>query len=468
MRTHLLLLTLMVLAFPAPAFAQAERYELGQRLKRFETAWEKQTDAAIRKRALAIVEKVTRQFLSFQLGEAGRTLDEAWWELSSRKELDSPTWWGLAIYADPERRAVDAKQESVKVTLRKLYTVKVDASTKATATLRIGHGSHVSVPLDKLPVTVEVPCRTDNHNGYFKLYLSVAVEGARELPVTEVGFSTVQDSKLHLDAVTKGKAECPPIEAATLTDRLDLLNGLFAGTEVELDYPVADLLGMARTMVQTKKPFYTHDRGGQFWLTVPTGKNSRTPCRIFVPDKLDPKKPVPIVVALHGAGGSENLFFEGYGNGQIVKECEKRGWLLLTTRSGLGFLGGPPPILDIVTALAERYPIDTKRIFLVGHSMGASQAVEAIQKSPGNFAAAALLGGTGRVRKGEAFAELPLLVGVGTKDFALGGARSLHKALVAGGAMQATLKEYPDLEHLLIVRESYPDVFALFDKAAKN
>ena len=34
---------------------------------------------------------------------------------------------------------------------------------------------------------------------------------------------------------------------------------------------------------------------------------------------------MPVVVALHGAGGSENLFFEGYGAGHIVTECRKRG-----------------------------------------------------------------------------------------------------------------------------------------------
>ncbi len=468
MRSYFVLLTLIVVAVPAPAFAQVERYELAQRLKRFETAWDKQTDAAIRKRSLAIVEKATRQFLSFQLGEAGRTLDESWWELHSRNELDSPTWWALAVYADPERRVVDAKQDWVKVTLRSLYTVKLDKPIKATATLRVGVGAHVTVTFDKLPLTVEVPCRTDGHGGQFKLYVHVAAEGAQEIPTAEIGFTKIEDSKLFLDEVKKGKAECPPIEAATLADRLDLLTALLDGTVMETDYPARDLLGMARTMVLTKKPYYTHDRAGQFWLTVPTGKNARTACRLFVPEKLDPTKPVPIVVALHGAGGSENMFFEGYGNGHIVKECEKRGWLLLTTRSGLGFLGGPPPVLDIVTALAERYPIDPKRVFVVGHSMGAAQAVEAVQQNPGKFAGAAMLGGSGRVRKAEPFAELPLFVGVGTKDFALGGSRSLHKALVAGGAKQATLKEYPNLEHLVIVREALPDVFTLFDKAAKQ
>jgi predicted peptidase len=199
-------------------------------------------------------------------------------------------------------------------------------------------------------------------------------------------------------------------------------------------------------------------------LSVPTGVDRRTPCRLLIPKGLDPKKPVPLVVALHGAGGSENLYFEGYGNGRIVQECEKRGWLLVSPRSGL--LGGAPPVAEIVKVLAERYPIDPKRVFLVGHSMGAAQAVDLVQRHPGMFAAAACLGGGGRVRKVEAFADVPVYVGVGSRDFALRGAKALHKSLTDGGAKRATFQEYPDLEHLVIVREALPDVFAVFDRVA--
>ena len=58
-------------------YAQADRHELGQRLKQFEQAWEKQTDPVVRKTALVNIPNVTSQFFSLQLGEAGRTLDEA-------------------------------------------------------------------------------------------------------------------------------------------------------------------------------------------------------------------------------------------------------------------------------------------------------------------------------------------------------------------------------------------------------
>jgi predicted esterase len=187
-----------------------------------------------------------------------------------------------------------------------------------------------------------------------------------------------------------------------------------------------------------------------------------------VPKGLDPKNPVPIVVALHGAGGSENLFFEGYGDGQIVKLSEKRGWLLIAPRSGLSLVGGGPPVGEIVDELAKRYPIDPKKVFVVGHSMGAMQTIDAAQRYPGKFAGIAAFGGGGLVRKPDAFATLPTFIGVGDQDFALGGARNLKKSLESAQAKAVVYKEYEGLEHLLICREALPDAFKMFDGLFKK
>jgi hypothetical protein len=55
-------------------------------------------------------------------------------------------------------------------------------------------------------------------------------------------------------------------------------------------------------------------------------------------------------------------------------------------------------------------------------------------------------------------------VGCGERDFALGGARNLHRALVKGGVKKATFKAYDDVEHLIIVQLALPDVFRFFDE----
>ena len=44
----------------------------------------------------------------------------------------------------------------------------------------------------------------------------------------------------------------------------------------------------------------------------------------------------------------------------------------------------------------------------------------------------------------------------------------LAKLLEASGVTHVTLKEYLDVEHIMTVRESLPDCFAMFDKVAKK
>jgi predicted esterase len=477
MRTAVPLLFVLFLTANA-ATAQVERYELGRRLKRFEAAWEEQTDPAARKRALAVVSKASPQFLAFQLAESARTLDEARFALRSAEPPSDAERWAAAVYLAPESRLVDAGKKSISVTLRALYPVRADLPRVPVARIGFARAEPVTVELKSLPVTVELPipdevrtrARGDRDLEIaHSISISDRTDEARLMPL-----SAITNLDRRLSKLRKGVAALPStgsLEAATLLDRIDLLGRLAGGEVPETDLPAARLFAEAEKLELALRHakgrdladgYYGRHRGGECWLSVPTGKDRRTACRLFVPDGLDAKKPVPLVVALHGAGGSENLFFEGYGNGRTVKECAERGWMLLAPRGG-GLLGGTPPVAEVVAKLSERYPIDPKRVFLLGHSMGAAQAVELVQQNPGRFAAVACLGGGGRVRKHGAFAELPLFVGVGSKDFALRGAKSLSKALADAGAKRATFKEYPELEHLMIVREALPDVFAIFD-----
>jgi len=595
-------LTLVPLAAPA----QTARFELGQRLRAFEEAWET-ADAAGKERALKIVPKVTNQFFSFQLGEAGRTLDDARHALTSANPRPAAQQWADSLYAEPEKRLIDTKAKELKVTIQAFYPVKAEQPKGLTVRLKLGRADPKEIRIDSLPMTVTLdPAaaavgETDSADLTLSTELLVRDKSLTTRPLGVSRLKGAADGFPVADSLlTLGKQSLPAdsLELATLTQRVSLLKDLATGTVTETNYPAAKLLREALEMamsggsandpttklaarvrvlkderesgrfvvppdvlekaiadhpkvaakqkrldelvkelkelhkqlmpgaplldrVETNhraaltavageratvkkellpelqkgrkqavedelktaeaelaaapkpkgedKPFFNADRAGQFWLTVPTGK-ARTACRLFVPEGLSAKKSVPLVIALHGAGGSENLFFEGYGAGHIVKLCEKRGWLLVAPRLGLSFVGGPVPLGEIVDKLAERYPIDPKAVFVVGHSMGASATIAAAQKYPGRFAAVAALGGGGRLQANtaQAFAELPTFVGVGSADFALTGARSLNKALVEAGAKKRTFKEYDGVEHLLIVREALGDVFALFDKAARK
>lgn len=465
---------LVLLAFATPAPAQAERYELGQRLKAFEAAWDKQSDVAARKRAVAGVGKVTSQFFSFQFGEAGRTLDEARFALETDKPAADDLKWATSLYPDVPKRLVSG--DELTVNLKAFYPVKTKRPDGLTVRFTLGAGKPVSVTADKLPVAVKVPLPpAGDERRREDLTLTIEVLLADKPVVKRAVLVSVIDAVETLAERLPSDAKLvkpPMLESASIVERAEVLKDLAKGTTPETDVPAAKRLAEATDMlaaVTAGKPYFTADRPGDHWVTVPTGEKDTTVCRLFVPKGLDAKTPVPLVVALHGAGGSENLFFEGYGAGHVVKLCEKRGWLLVSPRAGLAFgLGGSVPVGEIIDKLAERYPIDPKRVYVVGHSMGAAGTIDAVQKYPGKFAAAAALGGGGRVRKPEAFADLPVFVGVGEQDFARRTAKALHTALTDGKAKRVTFKEYPDVEHLLIVREALGDVFDVFDTLAKR
>jgi predicted esterase len=469
MRTAVLLLLALPLAaiLAGPAAAQAERYELGRRLKEFEREWEEQTDPAARKRALAILPGASTRFLSLQPGEAGRALDAATHALGHGAPPTAAQEWAAALCAIPEKRLIDGGVEELTVTVKPLYPVKAAIPKGFTVTVGFAGQKKLPVPTDKFPAVVKVPVPPlDKGDREFDRFLSLEVTageagGLELVPVAQVADLAGRLANLKA-AIDKWPALDTP-EKATARDYAELLAGAADGAVPETDLNLGQMLRHAEHRLGPD-PWYTADLPGDFRFSVPLGGKQTAPIRMEVPQRLDPKKPVPLVVALHGAGGSENLFFEGYGRGRIVKECTKRGWLLVAPRGGLVAV---PPVAEIIAKLAERYPIDRKRVFLVGHSMGAAQAVELVQRHPGTFAAAACLGGGGRVRKPEALADLPLFIGVGSKDdLALAGARALNKALSAAGAKRVAFKEYPALEHMLIVREALPDVFAAFDRVA--
>jgi len=126
-------------------------------------------------------------------------------------------------------------------------------------------------------------------------------------------------------------------------------------------------LGQRVKVVANGGDYLGKARPGEFWITL-ADEHGSLPVRIMAPDAAK-GKPLPLVISLHGAGGSENMFFDAYGNGKIVDLCRKRGWLLVAPR--LSFFGLGMPVDSIVAEIGQLYPVDKRQIFVVGHSMGA-------------------------------------------------------------------------------------------------
>jgi predicted esterase len=173
----------------------------------------------------------------------------------------------------------------------------------------------------------------------------------------------------------------------------------------------------------------------------------------------DSKGKQPLVIALHGAGGSENMFFDTYGAGKITALCAKRGWHLVSPR-----VSGRFPV-QLLESLSKVWNIDSSRVFIVGHSMGAAAASSGVDSGAIQPAAVALLGGGGAVTSPARWKDLPLMIGVGELDFGKMMASRTRPAAERAGS-RLTYKEYAGVEHLSIVQCALDDVFTWLDKVS--
>jgi predicted esterase len=464
---------LFLIAIPGFASAQFERFELGRRLIELEKAWDVMGTIEGKKRALEPLSKAVNRFFGFQFSAAGQSLDQARYLLQDQTLPSRQRQWADAITINPETRLLDGNDGELSLTVLNFYCPEGKLPEKMRLHLYYREAGKKTIQIEKLPLAVKVPMKPMKPDSSGDWELSWQVEiGETKTATRSLGISRIESLAVRLETVRekfRAVLRTPKsLEIASLDYLLDLLTQLQEKNTLETNYPANRLLQNAEEIAEgllREREFFTLERSGQFWGAVPLAKFDAV-FRIFVPKGLNADKPVPVVFAMHGAGGSENLFFDGYGDGIARKLCEERGWIMVAPRSP-GFLGAPP-IAEMLDVLRQRYPIDDKRVFLVGHSMGAAQAISVSQQIPDRLCGVAALGGGGQVRKGKVSETLPYFIGVGSADFALSGARTLHRSLQTEKVMQLELKEYPNLEHMMIVRDAIPEVFERFDKWGKN
>jgi predicted esterase len=464
----------LVLVMPGRAAAQVERYDLGLRLRALERAWDAHPDAAARRRALPVIKRAMPLFLADRGAEAAATLDQSC--LLLRGTNDPAVCWAESLSVRPSARLLDPATGRLTVALLACYDSRAELPPGAAVRLSLcaARGTvppaAAEVALAKPPVIASLPIDKLPEGDH--MLRAEVVAGGKTLATSEETISVIP--RLHerlarLREVCRQSVEGPPTDRATLDSLTKLLEFLDRRYALETDYPAARLLAEAEALakaVAAKEHYYGPQRTGQFWLTLATAAGA-APVRLFVPEAAKAGRPVPVVVALHGAGGSENLFFDAYGNGAIVWLAKERGWMVVATRAG-GLFDGPPPVPAVLDELARLYPVDRSRVYVVGHSMGAAHAVLLAQQTPGRYAAIAPLGGGGSVSKPEAVKDLPIFIGCGSEDITLFGAKGLAQALQKIGATHTTFKEYPNVEHILVVQEALKDVFAFFEASGKK
>lgn len=286
----------------------------------------------------------------------------------------------------------------------------------------------------------------------------------REVAVKHT-ISVVYNLDERLEALTAQIAKLDPEGTsplrATFDYRAKAFRSLQKNRTPETNVPVHALLVELEEWDATgKAPFSYLTRR----VVLTAGKRS-LPCRVSVAGKALGGQRRPLVIALHGAGGSENMFYESYGAGKAVELAERRGWTIVCPKVSLFGLG--LNVKEIIASLESLgVAVDDRNVFVVGHSMGARTTMQ-LATHPIPLRAIAALGGGGSTALSEANRGIKCFVAAGDRDLGLPSAKSLANALERAGT-DVELRVYKNTEHMAIVQIALKDVFKHFDSALKK
>jgi poly(3-hydroxybutyrate) depolymerase len=202
----------------------------------------------------------------------------------------------------------------------------------------------------------------------------------------------------------------------------------------DLDRALAAAEAVAASVKSGKDPFAarTGDFKRHYRLDA---ANEIIPYRMYVPTGYNGTKAYPVIVALHGLGGTEDSFFDNY-NRTLPPLAEQHGYILVTP---LGYrvdgsygwgLGTPPAdaavrrtqdlseqdVMQVLQRVRKQYKIDDSRIYLMGHSMGAIGSWKIAPKFPDIWAALGPIAGSGAPATLEKIRHIPQIVVHGDAD----------------------------------------------------
>ncbi|MEO5917354.1 MAG: dienelactone hydrolase family protein [Luteolibacter sp.] len=192
--------------------------------------------------------------------------------------------------------------------------------------------------------------------------------------------------------------------------------------------------------------------------------------RWSAPEKIEPGKTYPLVLFLHGAGerGDDNTAQLKHGVHSILTgmakldqpvfliapQCPKERWWTPVDmeKMRLSAAGQPNPLLEGVLALVDEttrtQPVDSKRFYLTGISMGGFATWDVLGRIPDKIAAAVPICGGGDSSLAATYKEVPIWAFHGEADpvVPVRTTQEMISALEkAGGKPKATY--YPGVEH---------------------
>lgn len=211
------------------------------------------------------------------------------------------------------------------------------------------------------------------------------------------------------------------------------------------------------------------------------------PYRLYVPSSYEPGKPHPLILGLHGQGGSESTFFNR-DDGLLKELAEERGYIVATVL-GYSPTGGygaqannadprraqesrwsEQDTMNVLERVLDEYDVDRGRVFLMGHSMGGNGTWVLGSKYAERWAAIAPIAGGQTPTRAmiQRLAETPVLVAHGDADVVTSVDASRRAAeLMDELGVEHRLLIAPGESHSSIVPIAWKAMFEFFDQVGR-
>ena len=446
-----------------------------------------------------------------QTGELRRLFAKGTTLLAGREWTDALDF-GNSLVIRSDRVVVDSTHPYA-VRVEQIYTpaIQLDRPLTAQATLRkrpaqgtqgaqsagdvvkdLGGIDGVARDLREGPAMFELDLQ-GVPDGAYQLHIDMA-DGTRALGGATLAIAVrkgLDDLVSRLEADARHAPEALRAEILFPVDRMRNVNrGRLELRTFDPEHDFAEAEATAAAVRAGKNPFAA--RTGDIkrhYLLASAGEIM--PYRLYVPASYTPGSQgaaFPLVVALHGLGGTEDSFFTSY-DAVMPKLAEQHGYIVAAP---LGYrvdgsygwgLGNPPgdpntrrvqerseeDVMQVLQLVRQQYRIDENRIYLAGHSMGGIGTWKIAPKFPDIWAALAPFAGSGTPSTLERIRHIPQFVVHGDDDRTVGvqGSRAMVERAKELG-IEVTYIEVPGGSHSGVVAPNLPGMFEFFNAHKKN
>ncbi|MEP6618911.1 MAG: PHB depolymerase family esterase, partial [bacterium] len=408
-------------------------------------------DAELKARLDTVEAAVTAATKLGRMGEVRRQYAKGNVLLAGRPWTDAADYnASLLLRTD---RVIVESQKPWSVRIEQLYAPAIDLtrSLQAHATLMMrGAGAGqpakvvkdfgvvegVSRDLRENPELIDLDLH-DVADGRYVVNVEI-LDSARVLGSTALGISVRKGIDSVTAALERDAAGAPvALRAAILfpVDRMRMVNrGVLELRTFDADKDIAAAQAIAAAARGGKDPYAGKTGDIKRYYTLDAAKEVM-PYHTLVPSSYTAARAYPLLIMLHGLGGTEDAFFDSYGR-KLPELAEQRGYILAAPLGYRvdGFYGwgiGAPPsdpsqrrlfslseadVMEVVTRMRALYNIDPKRIYLAGHSMGAIGAWRMGPKFADLWASVGAFSGQGSAESAERMKAIPQFVVHGDTD----------------------------------------------------